>query len=890
MRLSSLSHPRLAVWSAVGLFLLALGTTVGLLLKRTHADALGEGEARVTRFVAGGQAGMNRTLLAFDVLLATTGELLELSSSSRTQFDSARANELLRTAARQNLMLRYVALLDPRGLLLASSRPLSDPQAVDLPRGFLTEAMAPAVPTLVISAAQLSAATSERVLYVARRMQLGDGTPLLAVAQVPVEALVSVLMQGLSAADFEVTLERGKGDMLIGVAAQHSLAERARPVGAPLNEIGRAGGDSWDASARLSGAPAMVSVRPLLYPDLWIAASLPREAALAEWTSQARFMVLVAVLFAASVVGAGLLVTMYLQRMHSARQVVARSKATLDQALSSMVTGFVLLDADHCLVQWNQRFEEMFPWLKGVLAPGVSFRRVLETTVHYNLPGASADEKRAWIEQRLEQQRNPQGTFEMALPSGRCLQLTERATPEGGLVIVYHDVTDLRRAAAEIENLAFYDPLTGLPNRRLLLDRLGQACAWEMTEGTLGAVLFIDLDHFKTLNDSMGHEVGDQLLQQVARRLEGCVRGSDMVARLGGDEFVVMLLGLPGDSARATEQVRRVGEKIVGVLAQPFHLGRQTHHGSCSMGATLFGGVLQTAAEVLKQADIAMYQVKAQRGNALCFFDPSMQVQLNERARLASDLQAALPAGQFVLYLQPQCTRDGSIVGAEALLRWNHPIRGLVSPAQFISVAEDSDLIVAIGGWVLRNACAILARWAHDPRLRDLSLSVNVSARQFRQADFVEMVAQALQRSGAPAHRLELELTESLVLEDVNDTIDKMHQLRTKGVRFAVDDFGTGYSSLAYLTRLPLHRLKIDRSFVHHLGERHSDNVVVQTILGMARNLELEVVAEGVETEVQRDFLASHGCDVYQGYLFGRPMPAQALEDLLTPAAKEVEG
>ncbi|GAD22816.1 EAL domain-containing protein [Acidovorax sp. MR-S7] len=883
MRLAPLPRPRLAVWSAVGLFLLALGATVGLLLKSTHGDALGESEARVTRFVTGAQAGMNRTLLAFDVLLATTEELLELATSNRDHFDRARASELLRTAARQNLMLRYVALLDGQGRLLASSIPRGDPQAVELPPGFLAAAMAPTVPTLAMSAPQLSTASSERVLYVARPLRLGDGTQLLALAQVPVDALVPVLMQGLSMSDLEVTLERGRGEMLIGVAAQQSLVERTQAAGPPLGDAGGIAADSWGGSARLSGAPAMVSARPLLYPDLWITASLPRGAALAAWEEEARSMALVALLFGASVVLAGIFATLYLQRMHGARQVAARSKATLDQALSSMVSGFVLLDADHCLVQWNQRFEEMFPWLQGMLAVGLPFRRVLETTVHYNLPGMSAEDKRAWIEQRLQQQRSAQGTFEQRLPSGRYLQLTERATPEGGLVIVYHDVTDLRRAAAEIENLAFYDPLTGLPNRRLLLDRLGQACTAEMREGTLGAVLFIDLDHFKTLNDSMGHEVGDQLLQQVARRLEGCVRGSDMVARLGGDEFVVMLLGLPGDSDTAAEQVRRVGEKIVHLLAQPFHLGRQTHHGSCSMGATLFGEVLQTAAEVLKQADIAMYQVKAQRGNALCFFDPGMQVALNERARLASDLQAALPAGQFLLYLQPQCTRDGAIVGAEALLRWRHPVRGLVPPAQFIGVAEDSDLIVAIGHWVLRSACAILARWAQEPGLGGLSLSVNVSARQFRQADFVELVTQALQASGARAHRLELELTESLVLEDVQDSIAKMHQLRTKGVRFAVDDFGTGYSSLAYLTRLPLHRLKIDRSFVHHLGERHSDNVVVQTILGMARNLELEVVAEGVETEAQRDFLSDHGCDVYQGYLFGRPMPVDALEALLAP-------
>jgi EAL domain-containing protein (putative c-di-GMP-specific phosphodiesterase class I) len=301
------------------------------------------------------------------------------------------------------------------------------------------------------------------------------------------------------------------------------------------------------------------------------------------------------------------------------------------------------------------------------------------------------------------------------------------------------------------------------------------------------------------------------------------------------------------------------------------------------VGATLFGGKSQGAAEVLKQADIAMYQAKAQRGNRLCFFDPGMQEAINERVQLEADLQVAMAEQQFSLYLQPQCTCDGALVGAEALLRWQHPRRGLVLPGEFIGVAEESELVVPIGRWVLGAACALLARWEGVPHLRGLSLSVNVSARQFRQPDFVEQVAQALQQTGARAHLLELELTESLVLEDVDDTIDKMHQLRTKGVRFSVDDFGAGYSSLAYLTRLPLHRLKIDQSFARNLGVRPTDDVVVQTILGMARNLELEVVAEGVETEAQLGFLALHGCDLYQGYLFGRPMPVEALEALAAP-------
>ena len=882
MRLATAARLYLTVWSVVGVFLLALALAVSVLLWNTRGDALRESATRITRFAAGAEAGMNRTLLAFDVLLATTEESLDMASSSRARFDAHGAGMMLRSVARQNLMLRYVALLDGQGQLLASSATGGDLQAVELPEGFLASAMAPAVATLSVSAPLVSGASSERVLYMARPLRLGDGTPLLAVAQVPVEALVAVLMQGLTSPDLEVTLERGRGEMLIGVAAQQGLVERLHASAPPLRDGGTegAGAGSWGASARLSGEPAMVAARPLLYQDLWLTASLPREAALAGWEGEARSMLVVALLFAASVVTAGAFATLYLQRMHRARQVVAQSKATLDQALSSMVSGFVLLDAGRRVVQWNQRFEEMFPWLKGVLVVGLPFRRVLETTVHYNLPGMSAQDKRAWVEERLVQQRSPQGTFEQQLPTGQYLQLTERATPEGGLVIVYHDVTDLRRATAEIENLAFYDPLTSLPNRRLLLDRLDHACATEMRAGTLGAVLFIDLDHFKTLNDTMGHEVGDQLLQQVARRLEGCVRTSDTVARLGGDEFVVMLQGLPGDGVQAAEQVRRVGEKIVHLLAQPYALGRQTYRGGCSVGAALFGGAQHSAAEVLKQADIAMYQVKAQRGNALCFFDPRMQEAISQRVQLEVDLQVALAEQQFVLHLQPQCTCQGAMVGAEALLRWQHPRRGLVAPGQFIGVAEDSELIVPIGRWVLQTACALLARWEREPHLCNLSLSVNVSARQFRQPDFVEQVAQALQQTGARPHLLELELTESLVLEDVEGSIAKMHQLRTKGVRFAVDDFGTGYSSLAYLTRLPLHRLKIDQSFARNLGVRHTDDVIVQTILGMARNLELEVVAEGVETEAQRDFLARHGCDLYQGYLFGRPMPVDQLEAL----------
>ncbi|RYF25374.1 MAG: EAL domain-containing protein [Comamonadaceae bacterium] len=882
MKIASALRMRIAVWGLVTLMLAALIGAAASLVWSARQTSLKDSEAQVVRFTAGAEASINRALLSFDVLLASTEDLLDLSAVSRAQFNRQGAGQLLRGAARQNLMVRYVALLGAEGGVVAASDQAGLRVADELPTGFFEESMRQPVPTLMLSAPVVSSVSSERVIFVARHVRMADGERLLAVAQVPSGMLVSVLMQGVDIPGLEVTLERGGGEMLIGASGRGDM--RKDPSIAPLGAQ-RESTSLWGLRARITGVQALVVARPILYQDLWVSASLPQHAALAGWRSERNAITLVAVLFGAALLVAGQFAFTYLTRMHRARMVIAESKATLEQALGSMVSGFLLLDADNRVLQWNRRFEEVFPWLRGVMSVGLPFREMLSVSAAHHLPGASDAHRKEWVQQRLMQQTHPRGTHEQLQPNGRFIQITERATPEGGVVITYHDVTDMRHATAEIENLAFYDPLTGLPNRRLLLDRLHQAEVAAARSGELGALLFLDLDHFKNLNDTLGHEVGDQLLQQVAKRLTACVRAADTVARLGGDEFVVMLCNLSGDSAEAASMARRIGEKILHHLNQPYQLGAQTHHSNCSIGATLFGHVAQSAAELLKQADIAMYQVKAQRGNNLCFFDPQMQVAIRQRAQLETDLQAALAGSQFVLHYQPQFTRRGALVGAEALLRWVHPERGVVSPAQFIAVAEESELIVPIGLWVLQTACEQLAAWQHDPVFRDLHLSVNVSPRQFRQADFVPKVVQVMQQTGIRPHLLELELTESLVLDDVDDSVAKMHLLRTKGVRFSVDDFGTGYSSLAYLTRLPLHQLKIDQSFVRNLGVRHTDDVIVQTIIGMARNLELEVIAEGVETEQQRDFLARHGCELYQGYLLGRPMPVGQLEELVRASA-----
>lgn len=449
-------------------------------------------------------------------------------------------------------------------------------------------------------------------------------------------------------------------------------------------------------------------------------------------------------------------------------------------------------------------------------------------------------------------------------------------------VSTFSDITSNKAAAEEIERLAFYDPLTGLPNRRLLRDRLKSALASSHRNDRTGALLFIDMDNFKTLNDTLGHDMGDLLLQQVAQRLESCVREGCTISRPGGDEFVVILEDLSEKILEAATETEVVGNTILAILNQPYQLSRHEYHSSPSIGATLFSGHRQSIDELLKQADIAMYQAKASGRNALRFFDPQMQACITARVALETDLRLALAENQFVLYFQPQVCHSGRFIGAEALIRWQHPQRGLVPPSDFIPLAEESGLILAIGQWVLETACKQIKSWEACEHNRDLQLAVNVSARQFRQPDFVGQVRQVLSRTAINPDRLKLELTESLLLDDISDTIGKMNALKKVGVRFALDDFGTGHSSLAYLTQLPLDQIKIDQSFIRNIGVNSSDSIIVQTIIGMTKNLGMEIIAEGVETETQRAFLERHDCPVCQGYLFGKPVPLTEFEQLLT--------
>jgi len=446
---------------------------------------------------------------------------------------------------------------------------------------------------------------------------------------------------------------------------------------------------------------------------------------------------------------------------------------------------------------------------------------------------------------------------------------------------IFSDISKRKKAEEEIHHLAFYDSLTDLPNRRLLFERLQQAMALGARNEQHGGVLFIDLDNFKTLNDTKGHDIGDMLLVEVARRLESCVREGDTVARLGGDEFVVVLETLSLNADEAAAQSEMVAEKIRLALNQAYQLDEHSYHTTPSIGIILFRGHQDSLDDLLKHADTAMYQAKMAGRNTIRFYDPAMQAAIEARADLETELHLALDNQQFILHYQIQVDSLGHPVGAEALLRWEHPERGLISPAQFIPLCEENGLIVPIGLWVLQTACVQLMAWQDGVLTRDLTLAVNVSAKQFRQADFVSRVQHVLQESGAKPSHLKLELTESMVLENVENTIGKMLEIKNLGVGFAMDDFGTGYSSLQYLKRLPLDQIKIDQSFVRDIATDPNDAIIVQTIIAMTQALGLNVIAEGVETEAQHRFLSLSGCHAFQGYLFGKPVPLEQFEALL---------
>jgi diguanylate cyclase (GGDEF)-like protein/PAS domain S-box-containing protein len=541
----------------------------------------------------------------------------------------------------------------------------------------------------------------------------------------------------------------------------------------------------------------------------------------------------------------------------------------LDKAHDAIM---VVSASDARLTYWNRGAERLFGWTAEEAVGKTMAELLIVNKDELARAHSTVLERDEWTGELIKRRKD-----------GTCLTcecrmtlLRDDAGQPQSVLEFGTDISQRKQDERAIVNLAFFDPLTRLPNRRLLLDRLRHALATSKRDGHSGALLFLDLDNFKTLNDTLGHDKGDLLLKQVAARLTNQVpRESDTVARHGGDEFVIVLEALDPKPEEAAVQAEMVADKLLAAFEQPFQLDSYQHHTTPSIGVALFDKDLSDIDELLKRADLAMYQAKAAGRNTARFFDQYMQTVINSRVKLEAELRRGMQYKEFVLYYQRQTDSTGHTTGAEALLRWERPGRQAVSPSVFIPLAEETGLILQLGQWVLESACLQLVAWSRHPVTAGLTLAVNVSARQFRQPAFVDQVLDVIDRTGADPTRLKLELTESLLVANVEHTVESMHALKAKGIGFALDDFGTGYSSLAYLKRLPLDQLKIDQSFVRDVLSDPNDAAIARTILGLGQTLGLDVIAEGVENPSQRDFLAAHGCRAFQGYLFGRPVAAE---------------
>ncbi|MBV8617409.1 MAG: EAL domain-containing protein [Curvibacter sp.] len=575
----------------------------------------------------------------------------------------------------------------------------------------------------------------------------------------------------------------------------------------------------------------------------------------------------------------------------SARDVTERRRAEHELRIAATafeaVEGIVITDAEHQILRVNKAFCDM----TGYAAHEVIGRRpsLLQSGRHepefYAQMWHSIHHDGTWAGEIWNRKKNGDIYPEWLLITAVKDRLGEITNYVGSMT----DISSRKASEEEVRHLAFYDALTNLPNRRLLQDRLAVLLASRQRHARWCAVLFLDLDNFKTINDTLGHEAGDVLLQQVAQRLVACVRDNDTVARLGGDEFVVLLEGLDLHSATALMQTRQISDKILAALGNPFELASGPCQTSASIGVAMFNRQEYPVDELLKRADMAMYQAKEGGRNGVRFFDPKMQEVVTARSTLENELRLALRLDQFALYFQPQVDAVGAVTGSEALLRWQHPDRGLILPGEFIAMAEENGLILKLGQWVLEAACTQLAQWQARPATQALSLAVNVSARQFHGPQFVEQVRESLMRTGTDPHRLKLELTESLLLSNVDETAARMRQLKKLGVQISLDDFGTGYSSLAYLKKLPLDQLKIDRTFIHDIFNDPNDVAIVKTIIALSHSLKLDVVAEGVETSDQHRLLQGLQCTAFQGYLFARPAPLQEFESWLAQPSGTAE-
>jgi diguanylate cyclase (GGDEF)-like protein/PAS domain S-box-containing protein len=855
---------------AIGLIALLLigaiwATALGLTQKE-HQQLLADEISKNANLVRAQDERATRSLQVLDQVL-----LFLRADYARNGVAPASLNEYLAAMQVDRRYVGIVSLIDAQGNVLSTTSPTSPPNFAD--RDYFKAHAADPSDQLSIGQPIIGRLTGQWILSLTRRVNRADGS------------FGGVIFMALNPAFLAQNYEKAEQGLnntqaLIGLDG----ITRARRNGEKISfgenvsasqlfkEIPKARSGHYTGVAASDGQRRLASYQVMNgYPMVTVVASSLKDIdALAKQRGTLHR--------AAAGVGTGLIcalaalsITMILRRKRQLDSITASERRfrllfenSLDAVISTHPDGRVL-DANPAACQLFGR-------------DATQWSRVNNS----HLFDASDDRATSLLHQ-LTEEGTLLGEVRMMRADGQAVETEISATrsndDEHLCSMIIRDITERKRAEDQIRTLAFYDSLTDLPNRRLLMDRLQMALLTGQRQQHLAALMFIDLDHFKHLNDSLGHHRGDQLLQLVAQRLLTCIRESDTCARLGGDEFVVLLVNLGNQPLEASRQAEVIGQKVLAALGQPYPLEPITYHLTASLGITLLGGTeIENMEEPLKRADLAMYQAKASGRNAVRFFDPKIQADMAARLALEASLREALERQQFVLHYQPQVDGAGRVTGAEVLVRWIHPQRGVVSPAEFIPLAEETGLILPLGQWVLETACHQLAGWAGHTDLGQLTVSVNVSELQFRQADFVDQVVAALTDSGARADLLKLELTEGLLVTEFDDVIAKMSALKARGVGFSLDDFGTGYSSLAYLMRLPLDQLKIDQGFVRDILVDPNDAAIARMVIVLAQSLGLSVIAEGVETTAQRDMLATQGCHAYQGYLFSRPLDIGSFE------------
>jgi diguanylate cyclase (GGDEF)-like protein len=666
-----------------------------------------------------------------------------------------------------------------------------------------------------------------------------------------------------------LTLARADGVILLRYPHQEAAIGRKVPASSPWYQAAASGGGAYVGPGIFDAVPVIAIVRPLHGLPLAIEAAVTEEDALAGWSVRRIWLELGG--------GAACLCVMFLLRLFGAQlrrlalknAQLVEARGQLDVAMSNMSQGLCFYDGNQRLIVCNRRYGEIYHLPPHAIRSGAPLTEFID---HCYAAGGIADLSREDdLMSRTVIARDQAAQHSViVMGDGRTIAIQQQRMADGGWVATHEDITERRRAEEKISYLAQHDVLTGLPNRSLLMERLNEARVHAL-RGIKFGLLFLDLDRFKAVNDTLGHSAGDELLRGVAARLLAEAREGDTVARLGGDEFVILQPNLTSPDTAAV-----LAERIIDAVAAPYTIAGQEVVIGVSIGIDIGTQDHASTDELMKNADMALYISKGEGRGTFRFFEPEMDAAVQNRHGLERDMRAALSRGEFELYYQPIANaRSGETCGFEALLRWNHPVRGLVSPADFVSVAEESGLIIELGEWVLRQACRQAALWQDG-----VHVAVNLSPVQFRAANLVSMVRDSLAASGLPAGRLELEITESVLLQGNQRNVAVMHELRDSGIGIVMDDFGIGYSSLSYLRCFPFDRIKIDQSFVRDLTTRGDAIYIVRAIVGLCRNLGIRTTAEGIENAEQLDILLEEGCTELQGYLFSRPQPAGDLARL----------